>query len=228
MHDKRLWSAMFSGKLHPKGWVFVIPGAILSSLFLVFHVWMGFWLCLLITLFVTFFFRDPDRITPEAVQGAVVAPADGIILDIDHNISLPPELGEEDEELYHRISIFLSIFNVHVNRAPVAGEVIRKFYKAGRFLNAASPEASASNESCGILIETPEGHWVASVQIAGAIARRIVCEVSKNQPVQLGQRYGIICFGSRMDIYLPSTAEVWAEKYQKTVAGESILGCLPK
>ncbi len=169
------------------------------------------------------FFRHPDR-TPPARPGAVVAPADGQVCLID--VAPPPaELGLAADPV-PRVSIFLSLLDAHVQRIPVGGEVLAVEHRPGRFHSADLPAASADNERTSVLIRTPGGHQVAVVQIAGLIARRIVCDLHVGDTVGLGQTYGLIRFGSRLDTYLPADSEVLIEPGQRALAGETVLARL--
>lgn len=183
------------------------------------------WSCLTIqllvlTLFSVYFFRNPERVIPTG-ENLVVAPADGKVIFV----------GEVDEERYFnrrvtKVSIFMSVFNVHVNRVPCAGKVVDMYYNKGAFVNASYDKASQSNEQAGILLETPTGSKILFVQIAGLIARRIVTYPIIGDVLQRGARYGLIRFGSRVDIYFPSNADVTITLGEKTVGGETILGTL--
>lgn len=174
-----------------------------------------------LTLFTIFFFRNPERCVPEE-EGAVIAPADGKIIFV----------GEVPEERYFKsnvvkVSIFMSVFNVHVNRSPLSGKVVERFYNQGTFLNASLDKASLQNEQSGLLLETVSGQRLLVVQIAGLIARRIVTYPQLGDFLQRGERYGLIRFGSRVDLYFPPGTQVLARLGDQTVAGESILGYLP-
>jgi phosphatidylserine decarboxylase len=177
-------------------------------------------LLLALTLFTIFFFRNPERSVPSE-EGAVVAPADGKVVFV----------GSVMEERYFKaevvkVSIFMSVFNVHVNRAPFSGTVVEKFYNKGEFFNAALDKASLQNEQAGILLETETGKRLLFVQIAGLIARRIVTYPGIGDRLAQGMRYGLIRFGSRVDVYFPPEAEISAKVGDRTVAGETILGYL--
>ncbi|MDR2766445.1 MAG: phosphatidylserine decarboxylase [Holosporaceae bacterium] len=182
--------------------------------------WFGFLLavgCLL-------FFRDPDRLPPSKTSVAV-SPADGIVLKIQE--SAPPE--ELDlKGPRKKISIFMSLFNVHVNRSPVVGVVEKMVYVPGKFFNVTLDKASDFNERQVIQVKTADGVKVVFVQIAGLIARRIRCDVAEGDELALGQRIGLIRFGSRLDVYLPMDAEILMEEGQVTVAGETVLANLKK
>ncbi len=177
-------------------------------------------LLLLLTLFSTYFFRNPERVIPSG-EDLVVAPADGKVIFV----------GEVQEERYFKktvtkISIFMSVFNVHVNRVPCDGKVVDMYYNKGGFVNASYDKASESNEQSGIFLEAESGAKILFVQIAGLIARRIVTYPIIGDVLQRGARYGLIRFGSRVDIYLPKTAAVTVTLGERTVAGETVLGTL--
>ena len=178
-------------------------------------------LSLFLTLFSVYFFRNPERVIP-AGENLLIAPADGKIIFV----------GDVQEERYFKeqvtkISIFMSVFNVHVNRVPCDGKVIDMYYNKGGFVNASYDKASKSNEQAGILLEREDGTKILFVQIAGLIARRIVTYPVIGSLLQRGTRYGLIRFGSRVDIYLPKTATVTVTLGEHTVAGETVLGNLP-
>jgi phosphatidylserine decarboxylase len=175
----------------------------------------------LLTVFVGWFFRNPDR-TPPSLPGAVISPADGKIMYAGDN---PP--GRYLDEPGKRVSVFMSVFDVHVNRAPVSGKVVSVRYHPGKFLAANVEKASLANEQNGVLLETPDGQRVAYVQIAGLIARRIVCDLAEGDTVRQGQRVGIIRFGSRVDILLPAFASLSVRAGDRVRAGESVVGVLP-
>jgi len=170
------------------------------------------------------FFRHPPRVPPTR-PGVVVAPADGQVCLIE-SAAPPPELGMGDAELM-RVSIFLSVFDAHVQRAPVSGEVIAVEHRPGLFGSADLPEASDSNERNSVRIRTADGAEIVAVQIAGLVARRIVCNVRTGDKLAIGDTYGLIRFGSRLDTYLPAGAEVLVGLGQRAVAGETVLAELP-
>ena len=175
---------------------------------------------LCVTLFCAYFFRNPERMVPEDVN-AVLAPADGKVIYLG-----PAQDGRLDDEMM-KISIFMSVFNVHINRAPISGRVIDTFYQKGKFLDVRDTRATFENEQSGLLVETTRGLKVMVVQVAGLIARRIVCYPVKGDLLVRGNRYGLIRFGSRLDIYLPKSTDLRVAMGDKTVAGETILGYLP-
>lgn len=183
---------------------------------------LGFTIIALIGLLWTFalvgFFRDPDRAVPTE-DGAIVSPADGKVIVVSPGIQNPFTKGEAQ-----KISIFMSVFNVHVNRIPSSGRVQRISYLPGKFLSADREEASLKNEHNAIFLETEDGADICVVQIAGLIARRIICHVHPEDHLQRGQRFGLICFGSRLDVYLPSDARLAVKVGDRVSAGSSILG----
>ncbi|MDR0406855.1 MAG: phosphatidylserine decarboxylase [Holosporales bacterium] len=184
------------------------------------------WIGVMLTSWCAYFFRDPNRITPSDDGSVLVSPADGQIVKIGR--FLPPvELGLDNVPM-QRISIFMSIFNVHVNRAPVAGVVERISYTPGKFLNATLDKASEHNEREAVLVRTFKGDTVVYVRIAGLIARRIRRDIHEGDTLKLGQRIGIIRFGSRVDVYLPEGAVLTVDEGQTMVAGETVIARLMK
>lgn len=175
---------------------------------------------LFLALFSVYFFRNPSRRVP-AVDGGVLAPADGKVIFLGSAVE--EHLGEE----MTKISIFMSVFNVHINRAPLTGRIVDNFYVPGKFLDVRDERATFENERNGLVIETGKGLKLVVVQVAGLIARRIVCYPLVGEMMLQGQRYGLIRFGSRLDVYLPKAAEIKVSMGQKTVAGETVLGILP-
>jgi phosphatidylserine decarboxylase len=175
---------------------------------------------LLTTAFVTAFFRDPARVTPED-KTAIICPADGKVLFVEETFD---DRFLKQEVI--KISIFMNVFNVHVNRVPFAGTIQNILFKPGKFYSADKDKATLHNEYCAVTVTTPSGQKYGVVQIAGLIARRIVCWAEKGDQVEAGQRYGLIRFGSRVDLYLPKDATVSVKKGEKVKAGETILGNL--
>jgi phosphatidylserine decarboxylase len=173
----------------------------------------------ILTLFITYFFRNPERTLPED-ENAVVAPADGVI------IYLGPSSEEHVMTEMTKISIFMSVFNVHVNRAPISGRIVETFYNRGKFLDVRDERATFENERSGLVMEDARGTRIVVVQVAGLIARRIICYLQKGDQAIRGKRYGLIRFGSRLDVYLPGQADLKVKLGEKTVAGETILGYL--
>lgn len=204
--------------VHRDGYKFIAIGAAVTLLFFMLAPSIG-WLLALVTLWVVYFFRDPDRVTPTR-DGLVIAPADGRITSIAR-VRPPMELGLGDEERV-RISTFLSVFDVHVNRSPIAGRITRSLYVPGAFLNAALDKASEQNERRALIVESTAGDEVAVVQIAGLVARRIVTFAGEGDTVGVGQRFGLIRFGSRVDVYLPPGKTALVAVGQRAVAGETV------
>jgi phosphatidylserine decarboxylase len=200
------------------GYKFIAIGVAVTLLFFMLAPAIG-WLLALVTLWVVYFFRDPDRVTPTR-DGLVIAPADGRITSIAR-VRPPMELGLGDEERV-RISTFLSVFDVHVNRSPIAGRITRSLYVPGAFLNAALDKASEQNERRALIVESTAGDEVAVVQIAGLVARRIVTFAGEGDTVGVGQRFGLIRFGSRVDVYLPPGKTALVAVGQRAIAGETV------
>ncbi|MEJ2638841.1 MAG: phosphatidylserine decarboxylase family protein [Desulfosarcinaceae bacterium] len=176
---------------------------------------------LLTTLFICAFFRDPDRAIPNG-EGVLVSPADGKVVAIDTLTETPFYTGQ-----CRRIGIFMNIFNVHVNRAPHEGELADITYRPGRFMPADRAQASTANEHNALSLRTDGGREICFVQIAGLVARRIICQVQPGDRLARGQRIGLICFGSRVDVYLPIDTDVQVKIGAKVRAGTSIIGAFP-
>ncbi len=170
-----------------------------------------------------YFFRDPPRVIPQR-EGAVVSPADGIVSQIT-SVVPPPELELGDQPM-NRVSVFMNLFNCHVNRAPASGRVAAAVYRRGSFVNASLDKASESNERNGIVIDCGGGVRIGVVQIAGLVARRIVCFAAREDRLSIGERFGLIRFGSRLDVYLPANAAVTVAVGQTAVAGETVIADL--
>lgn len=208
--------------IHPQGWPFI-------AIFFAVAVALGFlwtplfWLGLLATAWCVFFFRDPVRMTPDE-PALVVSPADGVVVTTAERVP-PPELGLGERAL-PCIGIFMNVFDVHVNRTPVAGRVVRKSYHAGKFLNASFDKASDENERLSWLIRAKSDREIGLVQIAGLVARRIVPFVEEGAVLVPGERIGLIRFGSRCDVYLPEGVEPLVLVGQRTLAGETVLADL--
>jgi len=205
--------------MHPAGRPFVLGSA--AATLLLRRLWRPAGLLgALATAFCAWFFREPARTTPTR-NGLVVAPADGAVSEIAEAVP-PPELELGDRALT-RVSTFLSVFDVHVQRAPVSGKVVRSAYRPGKFLSADLDKASEDNERNSLLLRTDDGSEVVAVQIAGLVARRIVCTVEQGDRVSAGSTYGLIRFGSRVDLYLPPGSRPLVEPGQRTVGGETPL-----
>ncbi len=203
------------------GMRFIIPLAVISVLLCIlgFMAWAGIFT--LLTLFVIYFFRDPERAIPPG-EKAILSPADGKVVQVQPCVEERFLKGPAI-----KLSVFMSLFNVHVNRNPLTGRIVDSAYSRGKFIRADLNQASASNEQNALLVENPEGVRLLVVQIAGLIARRIICWVKKGDRVEKGQRFGMICFGSRLDIYLPENTALRVRLGEKTLAGKTILGYLP-
>lgn len=178
-----------------------------------------FWIGLILTLWCAYFFRDPERVTPQD-DDLVISPADGRVSSVQ--MSVPPVELNLGVEPMLRITIFMNVFNCHVNRAPVRGRVTTIAYKEGQFLNAELDKASTDNERNGLVIETKHGQ-IGVVQIAGLVARRIICWINPNEPLDAGERFGLIRFGSRLDVFLPAGAEPRVSLGQTAIAGETVI-----
>ena len=204
-----------------EGFPFIIPLIILTflALFLGFH--KAALIAFFVTLFVTWFFRNPEIKTPEE-KGVVVSPADGKVIRVVN-------VHEDDllQGAFIKISIFMNLFDVHVNRIPYSGTVKAIRYKKGRFISANLDKASSLNEQNAIVIVTEEGREILTVQIAGLIARRIVCWIKEGMRVERGNRFGLIRFGSRLDVYLPLESIIIVKIGDRVKAGETVLGALP-
>ncbi|AXI47973.1 phosphatidylserine decarboxylase family protein [Sulfitobacter sp. SK012] len=208
--------------MHKEGRKFVAIFAVIALCLAL--VWEPlFWLGAGVTVWCYYFFRDPVRIVPQQ-EGLVVSPADGIVSLVE-DVVPPKDLGLGDDPV-KRVSVFMNVFNCHVNRAPIAGNVTHIVYSHGKFLNASLDKASEHNERNSLTIESPDGVRIGVVQIAGLVARRIVCFVSEGDAIEVGHRFGLIRFGSRLDIYLPKGVAPLVSVGQTAVAGETILADL--
>lgn len=208
--------------MHPEGWKFL---AIFAAITLVlFLIWEPFgWIGVGLTIWCYYFFRDPKRSVPQNA-GLLVSPADGIVSLIER--AVPPEgLGLGPEALV-RVSVFMSVFNCHVNRAPIGGKVTAVVYRPGKFFNASLDKASEENERNALAIELPDGRKIAVVQIAGLVARRIMCWTAPGDSLATGERFGLIRFGSRLDVYLPEGVHPQVAPGQTMVAGETVIALI--
>ncbi len=206
-------------RIHPAGWPFITAFALGSLLLMLLWAPLG-WIGLVLTLWCIYFFRDPERVTP-ARPGLIISPGDGMVQKICTVV--PPPALDLGEEPHTRISIFLNVFDVHVNRIPVAGIIRKLHYHPGLFLNANLDKASEDNERQLISIATDDGVKIGVVQIAGLVARRILCDLKEGQIVSAGERFGIIRFGSRVDVYLPASASLLVMAGQRSIGGETVL-----
>lgn len=203
------------------GYPFIFAGVFVTAVLALLEFEIPTLLALAATLGICFFFRDPDRVVP-ADEKAVVSPADGKVIIARREESNPYFPGP-----CMKISIFMTVFNVHVNRASYAGEVEAITYTPGKFLAADNKEATSKNERNAVHIRTAEGHLLCIVQVAGLVARRIICSVAKGEKLSRGERFGLICFGSRLDVYLPPESRISAAVGDKVRAGASVVGYLP-
>jgi phosphatidylserine decarboxylase len=202
------------------GYPFIFAAAFSTLIFALIGIaWLAI-IGMLATFFICYFFRDPDRITP-SLDGAIISPADGRIVHASMASANPFIPGE-----CYKIGIFMSVFNVHVNRIPFSGSIKRVTYQPGRFHPADKDVASTQNEFNAIVLETEQHQKICFVQIAGLIARRIICGIQEGDAVICGQRFGMICFGSRVDVYLPSKTKINISIGDKVTAGSSILGVM--
>ena len=205
-------------KIHKEGYKFLAISILVTFVVLLFSNFFGS-ILILITVWVYYFFRDPERYSINDDK-FLVSPADGLITDISER-SGPVELRLENTT-YTRVSIFMNVFNCHVNRTPISGKVEEIYYKPGKFLNASLDKASEENERNYFKIKTSSGEEIIIVQIAGLIARRIVCQVEQDQELKQGERIGMIRFGSRVDIYFKNK-NILAKQGQNVVSGESLI-----
>ncbi len=206
------------------GWPFIALFAIFTAGLWVLHQPMG-WVGVVLTAWCAYFFRDPERVTP-GESGLVISPADGMVL-LFEDAPPPLELGMGDG-VRPRVSIFMNVFNVHVNRIPAHGVIEKISYRPGRFFNASLDKASEHNERMSVSMKTNQGAEIAFVQIAGLVARRIKCGLAEGQQVRAGDRFGLIRFGSRVDVYLPAGTRPKAIPGQTAVAGETVIADLGK
>ena len=215
------WKTYLLPTIHAEGWRVVGIFAAITALLAMIWGPLG-WIGLVLTVWCYYFFRDPQRVTPE-VKDIVVSPADGTVQMIA-KVEAPEELNMGKKK-FTRVSIFMSVFNVHVNRMPTAGTILKKEYiAAGKFFNASLDKASKENERCNYLVKADSGSVYAVTQIAGLVARRIVPGVVDGQHLERIERFGLIRFGSRLDVYLPEGVEPAVKIGQTMVAGETILG----
>jgi phosphatidylserine decarboxylase len=207
--------------IHRDGYAFVGAFALLALI--LFFIWSPLgWIGLLLTAWCAYFFRDPPRVTPGR-EGLVVSPADGRVSRV-MMATPPPELDLGERPLW-RISIFMSVFDCHVNRCPASGRIERIVYRAGKFINADLDKSSEDNERNGLVISAADGR-IGVVQIAGLVARRIVCFVHEGEQVVAGARFGLIRFGSRLDVYLPDGIKPLVAEGQTAIAGETVIADL--
>lgn len=207
-------------KLARPGFIFLLAAVMLTVAFALAGMGLLVWVGAVSIAFIAWFFRNPERMAPD-IKGAVLAPADGKIIKVE-SLDNSPHFPER----CNKISIFMSVFNVHVNRIPFSGTISGIRYNPGKFFSANLDKASLDNEYNAITLTTDRGKRICFVQVAGLIARRIICNLKPGDRVAKGDRFGMICFGSRLDIYLPERARVQVENGQKVRAGTTVLGMI--
>ena len=205
-------------KIHKEGYRFLAIAAVVTFVLLLISKFLAF-ISLILTIWIYYFFRDPERHSIKN-ENFLISPADGIITQI-LEVDGPRELALDNKKCT-RVSIFMSPLNCHVNRIPLSGKVVEVYYKPGKFLNASLDKASEENERNFIKLQTSEGNEIAVVQIAGFIARRIFCEVKKDQEIKQGEKIGMIRFGSRVDLYF-NNYKILVKEKQTTIAGETLI-----
>lgn len=213
---------MMRSLIHSDGWKFVGIFAFITLILSIFSGFLGY-VGVVLTAWCFYFFRNPERVTPTQ-KGLIISPADGKVVGVKEVV--PPKEFDMGTEPMLRISIFLNVFDVHINRIPVDGVIKKIIYHPGRFFNASLDKASEHNERQSLIITTEEGTDIACVQIAGLIARRIRCDVTEGESIKAGFRYGLIRFGSRADVYLPRHVAPLVIEGQRMVAGETVLADL--
>jgi phosphatidylserine decarboxylase len=211
---------LVSFPIHKEGYKFILIFALATIFLSLLSDSLGI-IGLVATLWCIFFFRDPNRVIPD-VKNAIISPADGIVTSIEKNIDAPVEINLKEKK-FNKISIFLNVFNVHVNRLPDSGKIEKVIYIPGKFLSANFNEASNENERNIVHLKTKDKKDIIFTQVAGLVARRIVSDLEEDQNVERGDKYGIIRFGSRMDIYLPQDIEIISKIGQTMIGGETII-----
>jgi phosphatidylserine decarboxylase len=209
--------------IHKEGYKFIVIFALVTALLAMLSNTLGL-IGLVATLWCVFFFRDPERVIP-VEENIIISPADGVVTRVEFGVEAPDDLGYGKQK-FNKITVFLNVFNVHVNRVPVSGTVTKVSYKPGKFLSANADEASAENERNSVVVKTAKGTEIVFVQIAGLVARRIISDIKEGQEVKMGDRYGIIRFGSRADIFLPEDMAIKALVGQTMIGGETIIAKL--
>jgi len=210
----------FLPPINTAGYPFIVLFALLALILSLISDFLG-WIGLILTLWCVYFFRDPERVIPQK-ENILVSPADGRVLFAGPSKS-PDNLSDNKQLDLNKISIFMNVFDVHVNRIPISGKVIWLKYVPGTFLNASLDKSSENNERMIVKIEVSKGVFIYVVQIAGLIARRIKCDLTENESVITGQRYGLIRFGSRVDVYFPKNFNILVNRGQISISGETIL-----
>jgi phosphatidylserine decarboxylase len=208
--------------IHKEGIKFILIFAFITILLALMSSTLGT-IGLILTVWCVFFFRDPERFTPRG-ENLIISPADGVVNAIETSATPPAELELSKAVKWTKISVFLNVFNVHVNRVPFSGKITKLIYKPGKFLSANMADASLENERQTAVLKTDSGQEIIFVQVAGLVARRIICDLKEGQEVKSGDRYGIIRFGSRADIYLPSKdSQIKIMIGQTMIGGETVI-----
>jgi len=208
--------------IHKEGYKFI--GIFAAATVILFLIWQPLgWIGLGLTVWCYYFFRDPERQTPVR-EGLLVSPADGVISLIEP--AVPPAELEMGAQALTRVSVFMNVFDCHVNRAPIGGRITKIAYRPGKFLNASMDKASDDNERNSMALEMPDGRKIAVVQIAGLVARRILCEVAEGDVLATGARFGMIRFGSRVDVYLPEGVQPLVALGQTMISAETVIADL--
>jgi phosphatidylserine decarboxylase len=214
---------LVSFAIHKEGYKFILIFALATVVLALLSNSLGL-IGLVATLWCIFFFRDPERIIP-VEENVIVSPADGVVTRVEYGVEAPQDLGYGNKK-FNKISVFLNVFNVHVNRVPVSGTVTKVSYAPGKFLSANVDEASSENERNSVVVKTANKVEIIFVQVAGLVARRIISDLKEGQEVTIGERYGIIRFGSRADIYLPENITIKSLVGQTMIGGETIIAKL--
>ena len=210
----------FLPPINSAGYPFIILFALVAFILSLISDFLG-WIGFILTLWCVYFFRDPERVTPKKTN-VLISPADGKI--VFSGLSKSPENLSDNKQLdLNRVSIFMNVFDVHINRIPISGKVIWLKYVPGTFLNASLDKSSENNERMIVKVEISKGVFIYVVQIAGLIARRIKCDLTENESVTMGQRYGLIRFGSRVDVYFPKNFNILVNEGQTSISGETII-----
>jgi phosphatidylserine decarboxylase len=220
MHDLLNALKLVAFPIHKEGYKFILIFALVTIILALFSDSLGL-IGLVATLWCVFFFRDPERIIP-IEENVIISPADGVVTRVEYGVEAPDDLGYGNKK-FNKITIFLNVFNVHVNRIPIGGTITKVSYKAGKFLSANADEASSENERNSVVVKTAHGNEIIFVQVAGLVARRIVSDLTEGQQVTIGDRYGIIRFGSRADIYFSENVEIKSLVGQTMIGGETII-----
>ena len=224
MISKKMWVLLFSTGVHKESWFYVGWSIFFTAIALMFQVHLLVGLGLVAAGSILFFFRDPYRVIAPLAQG-IVSPADGIIMEVLEDQKPPKELHLSDRS-WKKVGIFLAPWHPHMNRIPSEGRVERVVYREGSFSHVATEQTQNLNERLSLVLALPSGDKMVCVQIAGFLARRILCYAKEGQEMEMGKKYGLICFGSRLDLYLPPSSSLIVCEGQRVLAGESVLGFL--